>query len=51
MDRSTTYETAKPALWMPCATSRICTAMAAIATIAPKSATRKPRSSLSNRSA
>jgi hypothetical protein len=36
IERRTTYATAKAALWMPCATSSINTAIARIASIAPK---------------
>ena len=40
---------AKPALWAPCATSPISTAIAATASMAAKYATRKARSSVSKR--
>src|SRR5437588_730608 len=49
IERSTTYAVAKPPLCAPCATSSICTASAAIASIAAKYAARKARSSVSKR--
>ena len=48
-DRSATYATANVAVWTPCATSSMSTAIAAIASIAAKYARRKPRSSVSKR--
>jgi len=48
-DRSRTYATTNWALWTPRATSTIRTAIAAIASMAAKYATRNRRSSVSNR--